>query len=267
MNQRLSYRTIPMSLVIALVVCAAPVAAAGSYRAQPRSRTSGRTRPSSVANGQRSNPSTAARPQQVRPVKVLFTRETSFGEAIDLLRRATTPPLNIVVLWNQIGDNAGIYRDTPIGVDLYSGLKVRQYLDIILKGVSAGATDQLGYAVSNGVVLVATVDALPNKRVTRVYDVTDLLAPPANYRYPMMGFGGMGGPMMGGMGGPMMGGMGGYGQQMMGGPGGFGGGYGGGFGGYGPGMGMMPGGGFGGGYGGGFPGIGGSLYGGGGYRR
>jgi hypothetical protein len=251
MNQHPSYRAMLSALAIGLVVCATTAEAANPYRPRPRSSPS--QAPTPTRGATQRPPAGGPRPQARQP-KILFTRETPLGQALGLLRNATKPPLNIVVLWNQIGDNAGIYRDTPIGVELYAGLKVRQYLDLILMGVSAGATEKLGYAVTDGVVLVTTVDALPEKRVTRVYDVTDLLAPPANYGFGMMGFGGMGGmgygnSMMGGMG------MGGYGPQMMGGPGGYGGGYG-------SGMGYMPGG-SGLGYGSGLLGGLGNLYGGG----
>ena len=156
----------------------------------------------------------------------IFTQETPFGEAIEILRRATTPPLNIVVLWKDIGENAGIYRETPIGIDGIGGLRVRQYLDLLMLSLSAGASARLDYVVNKGVVTIATVDSLPRpKHVTRVYDVSDLVAPPAQYFRRPMAFGGMG---YGGVGyGGQMGAVGGYG------------------GGYGPGNSYMPGGSYG----------------------
>jgi hypothetical protein len=122
------------------------------------------------------------------------------GEAIDMLRHATTPPLNIVVLWKHLGDSAGIYRDTPIGVDGFPGLRVGQALDMLVLSLSAGASARIGYAVSGGVVTISTVDTLPpRKPVARVYDISDLVAPPARYFPMMLGFGmalpiGYGGP-------------------------------------------------------------------------
>lgn len=136
-----------------------------------------------------------------------FTPEMSFGDAIDILRNCTTPPLNIVVLWKEIGENAGVYRDTPIGIDGLGGLRVGQYLDTLLLSLSAGAPVKLGYVVHHGVITVGTTDALPvPRKITRVYDVSDLVAEPARYFLPQVG--GMG---YGGM----------YGNQMMG-PGGYG---------------------------------------------
>jgi len=171
-----------------------------------------------------------------------------FSEAIDILRNATRPPLNIVVLWRDLADGAGIYRDTPIGIDGVSGLRIRQYLDLLVLSLSAGASAKLDWIVHGGVVTIGTVDALPKpKNVTRVYDISDLVAPPAQYSLPMMGFGGMGG-YGGGM----------YGGQTMG-MGSYGGGMGGG--GYGLGSSSMYGGGLGGGLG-GLGGFTGNLYGG-----
>ena len=192
----------------------------------------------------------------------------TFERAIDLLRRSTSRPLNIVVLWREIEDNAQIYRDTPINIEVNRGLRVRQYLELLLAGLSAGSLDELGYVVRKGAVVVATKDSLPSRRVTRVYDISDLVAPPAQYGFPRMGFGGMGMGGMGmggmgmggmGMGGMGMGGMGYGGMGMMGGQGGYGGG---GFGtGYG-GAGYMSPGSYGYGRGQGLSGVLGGLYGG-----
>jgi hypothetical protein len=129
-----------------------------------------------------------------------FKPDMPFDEALNILRNATEPRLNIVVLWKDL-ENAGIYGDTPIGIDGVSGIPLGMQLELLLASVSAGSTEKLGYVVENGIIVVATEDSLPRKMVTRVYDVTDLLGRPANYySMPMgMGVGGMG---MGGYGGP-----------------------------------------------------------------
>lgn len=187
-----------------------------------------------------------ARPAARTPAS--FTPEMPLNEAIDILRNCTTPPLNIVVLWRDL-DNAGIYRDTPIGIDGIPGLRVGRYLELLVLSLSAGAAAPVGYTVHRGVIIIGTTEALPASRyVTRVYDVRDLTAPPANYRLPPMGFGNMG---FGGMG-PGM-----YGGPMMG-PGGYGGGFGQG---YGMGPSQMPGGFYGPSGAGGFPGLTGNSYG------
>jgi hypothetical protein len=165
-----------------------------------------------------------------------FTPEMAFGEAIDILRNSTTPPLNIVVLWKEIGENADVYRETPIGIDGVGGLRVSQYLELLLLSLSSSASAKLGYTVKGGVITIGTTGSLQaSGKVTRVYDVSDLVAEPANYFFsPMMGLGGMyGGMGYGNMGYGNMGYGGMYGGSMMA-PGGYGYGASGGLGMYGP---------------------------------
>jgi len=178
-----------------------------------------------------------------------------FSDAIQELKNSVEPPLNIIVIWRDLSETAGIEPDTSINMDGLPAIRLGTGLENLLQAVSGGLAD-LDYVVQNGVITIATIESLPSKLVTRVYDVTDLLGQPANFRMGMMGMGMMGG---GGYGGGMGGGMGGYGGGGMGGYGGGGmGGYGGGgMGGYGGGgMGGYGGGGMGG-YGGGGGGYGG----------
>jgi hypothetical protein len=144
-----------------------------------------------------------------------FTPQMPFSEAIDILRNCTNPPLNIVVLWRNL-DGAGIYRDTAIGIDGLPGLRVGQYLDMLVLSLSAGTPDKVGYIVDGGVITIGTTSALPAPRlVTRVYDISDLVAPPANYRFSPMGYGGLYGNQMMGLAGGYSGGLGtGYGMGL-----------------------------------------------------
>ena len=156
-----------------------------------------------------------------------FTPDMTFAQAIDILRNSTRPPLNMVVLWREIEENAGVDRNTEIGIDGLRGIRVRQCLEILLSSVSATAPVKIGYAVDHGVITVATVDSLPKpKRVARVYDISDLVAPPSGAMGPTMMSGMMPGMMPGFGGGTSYGG---YGSNY----GGYSPGYGGGYGGYG----------------------------------
>ena len=131
-----------------------------------------------------------------------FKPDMAFADAINILRYSTKPPLNIAVLWRDLEENANIYRDTPIGIEGLSGISLRMHLKLLLMGVSAGSPAQIGYTVDDGVIIIATTESLPVRMKTRVYDVTDLVAPPANYFFvpplgipfglPMGGFGGFG---------------------------------------------------------------------------
>ena len=142
---------------------------------------------------------------QPRPVTVgpsSFRPDMTFAEAIGILRNSTRPPLNIAVLWKDLEENADIYRDTPIGIDGLSRVSLRTHLKFLLMGVSGGSPAQIGYTIDGGVIMIATKESLPVKMKARVYDVTDLVAPPANYFFfpspgmpfgvPMGGFGGFG---------------------------------------------------------------------------
>lgn len=142
---------------------------------------------------------------QLRPVTPRpssFRPDMAFAEAIDILRNSTRPPLNIAVLWKDLEENADIYRDTPIGIEGLSRVSLRTHLKFLLMGVSGGSPAQIGYTVDDGVIIIATKESLPVRMKARVYDVTDLVAPPANYFFfpspgmpfgvPMGGFGGFG---------------------------------------------------------------------------
>lgn len=133
----------------------------------------------------------AAKPvtRQRRPITAdpsTFTPNMGFGEAIDILRNSTRPRLNIAVLWKDLNENADIYRYTPIGMDGLSKVTLRIHLKFLLMSVSAGSMGELGYVVDEGVIIIATRESLPVRRKTRVYDVTDLVAPPANYSFMSM---------------------------------------------------------------------------------
>jgi hypothetical protein len=117
----------------------------------------------------------------------MFTPDMPFGRAIEILRHSTHPPLNIVVLWRNVESSAGIDRNTPIGLDGLHGLRIRQCLELLLRSVSAGTGAELGYVLDGGAVIIATKGSLPKARlVTRVYDISDLVAPRS---FGMMPFG------------------------------------------------------------------------------
>ncbi len=131
-----------------------------------------------------------------------FTPDMPLEQAIDILRNATVPSLNIAVLWKDLEENADIYRDTPIGMDGVSRVPLRTHLKLLLMSVSAGGVEKLVYVVDDGVITIATQGSLPKKMIVRVYDISDLVSAPANYRlmpglgmpfgYGRMPFGGMG---------------------------------------------------------------------------
>jgi len=63
---------------------------------------------------------------------------------------------------------------TPINMDEISGVSPGSALKFLLASVS-GTTNPLGYVVEDGIIMIATVESLPERRETRVYDISDLL--------------------------------------------------------------------------------------------
>lgn len=123
-----------------------------------------------------------------------FMPEMPLREAIDILRNSTVPPLNIVVMWKDLDENADITGDTPIGVNGISGVSLKTHLNILLMSLSSGGLADLGYIIDDNVIIIATKDSLPKKMTTRIYDISDIVAPPAGTMMPgPMGIGmGMG---------------------------------------------------------------------------
>ena len=78
-----------------------------------------------------------------------ITLDTTFGEAIEFLRNSAEPPLKIVVMWRDLGDNANIDQDTPIKIDGVPKIRLHAGLDILLLAVSSEFA-KLGYIVKDG---------------------------------------------------------------------------------------------------------------------
>ena len=78
---------------------------------------------------------------------------TTFSEAIDILRHSTEPPLKIVVLWRDLSENAYVEPDTLIKIDGVSGVSLRTGLELVLRSVYSGFAE-LGYVVKGGVIII-----------------------------------------------------------------------------------------------------------------
>ena len=104
-----------------------------------------------------------------------------FSEAIEILRNAVDPPLKIFPIWRDLLDNADIDQTTPINMDPISSVRLGSALKFLLEAVSGGFAD-LSYGVENGVITIATKESIPADLITLVYDVTDLIGVPAEYR-------------------------------------------------------------------------------------
>ena len=188
MSGRIPLTAISKAVLMLIVTALLSMGAQAATPNTPAEKTTAKT-PMTIPPASRQRPSDTRRPAS-------FTRQTPFREAIGILRNSTTPPLNIIVLWRPL-NSAGVYADTPIGIDGVAGLRAGQVLDLLMLSLSAGASARIGYVADRGVITVSTADALPiPKPVARIYDVSDLVAPPARYALQSRGFAtGYGGQM------------------------------------------------------------------------
>lgn len=134
-----------------------------------------------------------AKPRQTVDLSAL-TLDTTFSDAIEILRNSTEPPLKIVVLWRDLRENADVERDTPIYIEGVSGISLRTGLKILLRSVSSGLAE-LDYVVDKGIIIVGTKDSLPAKMVVRIYDISYLVGRPAAYGFNFGGGFARGWPM------------------------------------------------------------------------
>jgi prepilin-type processing-associated H-X9-DG protein len=122
--------------------------------------------------------SAAVRKQLERIVDISQWRpEMPFANALEELKESVEPPLNIVVLWRDVEENAGIDRTTPINMEGASGIYLGTALRLLLRSVSASGTE-IDFVIKGGVIVIATKEALPSDLETRVYDIYGLAAPP-----------------------------------------------------------------------------------------
>ena len=126
--------------------------------------------------------------EQIRADLSSLSQETSFRDAIEQLKTSGGgKPLNIVVMWKDLEENADIDETTPIKMDPISGVSLGTALELLLASVS-GPDAELGYAVKGGVIRIATKQSLAEQMKTAVYDATDILSTRAGY--DLGGYGG-----------------------------------------------------------------------------
>ena len=123
----------------------------------------------------RQNPADAAVYERLEQIVDLsnLTTSTSFADVIEILGNSVDPPLQIQPNWKDLLENAEVEQTTPAGMDPLMGIKLRKALEILLDGVS-GDFAELKYVVDEGVILIATEDALPSNMVPLVYEIPAL---------------------------------------------------------------------------------------------
>lgn len=116
-----------------------------------------------------------------------FSEETTFEEAIEILRAAVDPPLRITPIWNNLIDTAFIQRDTVLNIPGTSmqNISLKMALELVINAVNASAITEVGYLIREGVIIIATLEYLDanvtNRYYTKIYDISELVAPPATF--------------------------------------------------------------------------------------
>jgi hypothetical protein len=138
-----------------------------------------------------------AKPSKPKASPLSFRPDMPLREAIEILRNSTDPPLNIVVLWKDLEDNADITGDTPIGINGASGVSLKTNLNLLLWSLSSTGLAELGYTIDGSIIIIATKDSLPKKMTTVTYNISDLVAPLSGTMMPGIGMGNLMGTGMG----------------------------------------------------------------------
>jgi general secretion pathway protein D len=108
-----------------------------------------------------------------------------FEDVIDQLRALTG--LNIVPNWAALGASA-IEKDVEVNLKPLQNVKYEKALQLILDQVGGGETE-LAFEIDDGVIRVSTKEDLSRNKLTRVYDVQDLIIsiPTFRSRFPNSG--------------------------------------------------------------------------------
>lgn len=131
-------------------------------------------------------PTAPARPP--RPATVLLhavlpemsIQDAPLDAAIESIARLLGT--NIVVRWQEL-ESVGVERQAPVTLQV-KNLRVSQVLWLLLQQVQEDA--RLAWRVEDNLILISTAQNIGTEMVTRVYDVTDLIA--TRLRYPTAAF-------------------------------------------------------------------------------
>ncbi len=131
------------------------------------------------------NPTTAASPDKLlqQPIDLSGFHETMpFSDAIDKLRKQTQPALPIVVMWNDLLENAFVEKASPIGFNgngIYS-IPVENGLNLLLHSAACGGFAPLRYAVHDNMILIATEYFFPSTDEEFTCNISKSLKLPAS---------------------------------------------------------------------------------------
>ena len=85
--------------------------------------------------------------------------QTPLADAVEDLRNSVQPPLNIVVLWNDLMDNLSVERTTPINIDGMASVKLGTTLDLLVRGMPSVNAKPM-WRIKDDAIVIATAVAL-----------------------------------------------------------------------------------------------------------
>ncbi len=88
----------------------------------------------------------------------VLSPQTPVGEAIEVLKNAVNPPVQIVALWRDLFEQASVEPSTPIEIDGMPSIRLGTTLDLLVKGMSdplPGAPPVV-YRIRDNVVVIGT---------------------------------------------------------------------------------------------------------------
>lgn len=83
-----------------------------------------------------------------------ITSDTTLAEAVDRIRKSLPSSVSVVVLWNDLAENAFVEPDSHVGVDGIGKTSLRNGLDIISRSMSD--VPRLKYVYVDGVITIMT---------------------------------------------------------------------------------------------------------------
>ena len=101
--------------------------------------------------------------------------EMPFSEAIEEIKNCVDPPLNVVVIWRDLYDNAEIEPTTEINMNGPSQIRLNKGVSLLLKSVTGGIGEEVAYSIDAGVITIACKPSMPRNMVTAVYEVPGLV--------------------------------------------------------------------------------------------
>jgi hypothetical protein len=113
-----------------------------------------------------------------------LTKDVPFSEALEILRNSVEPPLELVVFWTDLWENAYIGPDTPINMQFLGAMQLRKALELLLK-YSSIRLSEVGFVVEDGFIAIATKEFLRRKLLLNVTGIADLLGAPADFSFEM----------------------------------------------------------------------------------